>query len=113
MSPSPAHPQLPTDGSRLPEDTVSDEQIQQTAQEILDTGDRIFTDDYDSRAVRFGQEMAKLSPEDRARLVQELMRRDSGALHSWLRLDIIDRMQNEGRMTQQEYTAIAEGFVQA
>ena len=113
MSPSPAHPQLPTDGSRLPEDTVSDEQIQQTAQEILDTGDRIFTDDYDSRAVRFGQEMAKLSPEDRARLVQELMRRDSGALHSWLRLDIIDRMQNEGRMTQQEYAAIAEGFVQA
>ena len=110
--PSPTQPRLPTEVPE-PTDALSDEQIQQTAEDILDTGDRVFADDYDSRAVRFGQEMAKLSPEDRARLVQELMNRDSGALNSWLKLDMVDRMQNEGRMTQQEYAAIAEGFVQA
>ena len=92
----------------------TDEQIQQTAQEILDTGSRpIIADDYDSRAVRFGEEMAKLEPADQARLVQELLKRDSGALNSWMKLDIVDRMQNEGRISQGEYEAIASGFVQA
>lgn len=92
----------------------TDGQIQQTAQEILDTGSRpIIADDYDSRAVRFGQEMAALEPADQARLVQELLKRDSGALNSWMKLDIVDRMQNEGRLSQGGYEAIATGFVQA
>ena len=109
----PAYMPLPADASGQAPDSVSDAQIEQIASDILGTGDRLFTDDYDSRAVRFGEEMAQLSPEDGARLVQELLRRDSGALHSWLKLDIVDRMQNEGRMSQDEYAAIAEGFVQA
>src|SRR3546814_13815297 len=93
---------------------TSDEQIQQTAEEILDTGVRpIIADDYDARAVKFGEEIANLPPEDRARLTQELMRQDPGALHSWPEMDIIDRMQNEGLIRQDEFSAIAQGFVDA
>lgn len=93
---------------------VSDEQIQRTAQDILDVGDRtLWEDDYDARAVRFGEEMAALSPEDGARLVQELLKQDPGALHSWMRLDTVDRMQNDGRLSQGQYESIAQGFVQA
>src|SRR3546814_484239 len=35
------------------------------------------------------------------------------ALHSWLEMDIIDRMQNEGLISQDEFSAIAQGFVDA
>src|SRR3546814_14393997 len=41
------------------------------------------------------------------------MRQDPGALHSWLEMDIIDRMQNEGLISQDEFSAIAQGFVDA
>src|SRR3546814_784560 len=84
MNPMPTeHPQPPP-----PADiATSDEQIQQTAEEILDTGVRpIIADDYDARAVKFGEEIANLPPEDRARLIQELLRQDPGALHSWLEM---------------------------
>lgn len=108
------HAQLPIDASPAPTAPPSDAQIAQTAKDILGTGDRpIIADDYDARAVRFGQEMSALSPPDRARLLDEVMRQDPGALDSWLKLDIIDRMHGEGRMTQGEYGAIAEGFVHA
>src|SRR5690606_3830933 len=95
----PAYMPLPADASGQVPDSVSDAQIEQIASDILGTGERFLTDDYDSRAVRFGEEMAQLSPEDGARLVQELLRRDSGALHSWLKLDIIDRMQRSEEHT--------------
>src|SRR3546814_5259963 len=67
----------------------------------------IIADDYDARAVKFGEEIANLPPEDRARLIQELIRQDPGALHSWLEMDIIDRMQNEGLISQrsEEHTS--------
>src|SRR3546814_21153500 len=77
------------------------------------SSDLIIADDYDARAVKFGEEIANLPPEDRARLIQELMRQDPGALHSWLEMDIIDRMQNEGLISQDEFSAIAQGFVDA
>src|SRR3546814_3042330 len=111
MNPMPTeHPQPPPPADAA----TSDEQIQQTAEEILDTGVRpIIADDYDARAVKFGEEIANLPPEDRARLIQELMRQDPGALHSWLEMDIIDRMQNEGLISQDEFSAIAQGFVDA
>src|SRR3546814_13967744 len=41
------------------------------------------------------------------------MRQDPGALHSWLEMDIIDRMQNEGLISQDEFSAIAQGLVDA
>src|SRR3546814_8322119 len=79
----------------------------QTAEEILDTGVRpIIADDYDARAVKFGEEIANLPPEDRARLIQELMRQDPGALHSWLEIDIIDRMRNEGLIRDRKSTRL-------
>lgn len=97
-----------------PAQPTSDQQIAETASEILDTGDRaIFADDYDARVVRFAEEMADLSPEDGARLVQEVLRQDTGALQSWMKLDIVDRMQNEGRMSQPQFEAIAQGLVEA
>lgn len=93
---------------------LTGEQVEQTAQDILESGARPFiTDDYDARAVRFGEEMAKLEPEDQVRLVQELLKQDPGALNSWMKLDIVDRMQNEGRLSQGQYEAIANGFVHA
>lgn len=93
---------------------ASDAEINRTADEILATGDRfLIADDYDSRAVRFAQEMEHVDADSQARLMQTLLEKDSGALHSWLKLDIVDRMQNEGRITQDQYTAISEGFAQA
>src|SRR3546814_19824696 len=41
------------------------------------------------------------------------MRQAPCALHSWLEMDIIDRMQNEGLISQDEFSAIAQGFVDA
>src|SRR3546814_5087211 len=97
MKPRPTeHPQPPPPADAA----TSDEQIQQTAEEILDTGVRpIIADDYDARAVKFGEEIANLTPEDRARLIQELMRQAPGALHSWLEMDNIDRMKKQGLIT--------------
>lgn len=108
-------PQLPQEPATPPPEAASDEQIEQTAGEILDTGVRWgpLTDDYDARSVRFAEEMARLSPEDGARLVQELLRQDGGALTSWMRLDIIERMQDEGRISPEQFSAISEGFAQA
>lgn len=105
----PAHPQPPAETARLDDDRLAD-----LAGEILDTGDRpIIADDYDGRSVRFAEEMAQLSPEDGARLVQELLRQDGGALGSWLKLDILDRMRSEGRIDQAQFAAVSEGFAQA
>src|SRR5688500_3820396 len=92
---------------------VSDQQIEDTADAILDTGEQWFTDDYDSRMVRYAEEMAKLSPEDGARLNEALLEKDSGALASWLKLDTLDRMQNDGRISQDQYAAVSEGFTTA
>ncbi|PBS12766.1 hypothetical protein CMZ82_07855 [Lysobacteraceae bacterium NML93-0792] len=92
----------------------TDAQIEDTARSILDTGDRwLIADDYDARAVHFAEEMAGLAPTDQARLVQEVLRQDPGALGSWMKLDIVDRMQAEGRISQDGYEAIASGFVEA
>ena len=92
---------------------VSDQQIEDTADAILDTGEQWFTDDYDSRMVRYAEEMAKLSPEDGARLNEALLQKDGGALASWLKLDTLDRMQNDGRISQDQYAAVSEGFTTA
>ena len=93
---------------------ASDDEIKQTAHDILKTGDRfMLADDYDSRMVRFSQEMAKLDTESRAKLVQQLLSKDHGALQSWMKLDILDRMHKEGRTDDAGYAAVADGFAQA
>lgn len=110
----PVQPQSPPSlPQETPEAPVSDQKIQQTAEDVLKTGDRpIIADDYDGRSVHFAEEMAKLSPADQSRLLQEVLKQDTGAMHSWLKLDILDRMQNEGRISQQEYEAVASGFAE-
>lgn len=93
---------------------ASDEEIKKTASDILDTGDRfLIADDYDSRMVRFSQEMARLDTDSRARLVQQLLSKDHGAMQSWMKLDILDRMHQEGRTDAAGYAAVADGFAQA
>lgn len=105
-----ASPQTATEHSA----TLSEDRISDLAGDILDTGDRwMRTDDYDGRSVHFAEEMAQLSPEDGARLIEEIQRQDSGALSSWLKVDILDRMQSEGRISQDQYAAVSEGFAQA
>lgn len=93
---------------------LTDEQIRQKADAVQSAGERpIIADDYDARAVKFAQEMEGLSAEDQARLLDELLARDPGAMGSWLKLDILDRMQNEGRVSQGQYEAVANGFATA
>src|SRR3546814_7872581 len=70
-------------------------------------------DTYGAGSVNVSEEIANRPPEDRARLSQELMRQGPGALQSWLEMDIIGRMQNEGLISQDEFSAIAQGFVDA
>lgn len=105
---------LPDGGGDGDGEHATDEQIKKTASDILDTGDRfLIADDYDSRMVRFSQEMAKLDTDSRARLVQQLLSKDHGAMQSWMKLDILDRMRKEGRTDESGYAAIADGFAQA
>lgn len=116
FGPSASFVRFPTTPVTSPQDLAarSDQQIEDTARGILDTGDRwLIADDYDARAVHFADEMAGLAPADQARLVQEVLRQDPGALGSWMKLDIVDRMQTEGRISQDGYEAIASGFVEA
>jgi hypothetical protein len=117
----PYNPQLtsayyhrPIDGDGSAGKHASDDEIKQTASDILKTGDRfLIADDYDSRMVKFSQEMATLDPESRGKLVQELLKQDHGALQSWMKLDILDRMHNEGRTDDVGYAAISDGIAQA
>jgi len=105
---------LPDGGGDSSGKHASDDEIKKTASDILGTGDRfLIADDYDSRMVRFSQEMAKLDTDSRARLVQQLLSKDHGAMQSWMKLDILDRMHNEGRTDDAGYAAVADGFAQA
>src|SRR3546814_17461100 len=65
MNPMPTeHPQPPPPADAA----TSDEQIQPTAEDILDTGVRpIIADDYDALTVKFGDEHATLPHADRPR----------------------------------------------
>ncbi|WP_344758444.1 hypothetical protein [Luteimonas lutimaris] len=110
MTPSPVeHPQTP------PADTTSAGQIDQIAQEILDTGVRwwVVVDDYDGRAVRFAAEMEKLGPDDAARLLQVLLEKDGGALASWMTLPIMSRLHDSGLISGEQFAAISNAFASA
>ncbi len=108
-APPPPPPPPPQDTQQ----SLTDEQIEQKADEILDVGVRTFVDDYDARMVSFAQELEQLSPDDQARLLEQILATDQGGLHSWVEMDILDRMQNEGRISQEQYAAVASAFAQA
>lgn len=89
--------------------------IQQKASEILDVGVRWgpITDDYEKRMDVFAEELQALSPAERAQLFDEILEQDSGAPMSWLTTGRLNSLVSEGRITEQERTAIFDAFGQA
>lgn len=107
----PPGPPLPMDGTNRP--ALTDQQVEDKAGEILETGKRFLKDDYGARAEHLAEVVADLSPEDAAKLVQELLRQDPGALHSWMNVDTIAQMHGEGRISDEGHAALANAFAEA
>jgi len=85
--------------------------IEAKAAEILDVGDRwLRTDDYEARMDYFAQELEKLDPGARAALFDEILEQDSGAPQSWLTVERLNNLVQEGRITSQERDAIFDAF---
>lgn len=89
-------------------------EVEQIASNVLDKGVRTFwTDDYEARMDYFAQELEKLDPAARAALFDEILAQDSGAPMSWLTTDRLDTLVSEGRITEQERTAVMDAFGEA
>lgn len=88
--------------------------IEKTAEQILDVGHKPFwRDDYEARMDAFAEAIEGLDPASRAELFDEILEQDTGAARSWLTMDRVNQLVSEGRITEQERTAILEGFGQA
>jgi len=84
------------------------------AQRVLDTGRRaLWVDDYESRMVAFGSELQKGDAQYRQQLMQEILKRDPGALASWLTPERANTLQAQGRITTEQRAAMAEGLASA
>jgi len=84
------------------------------AQRVLDTGRRaLWVDDYEARMVAFGTELQKGDPQYRQRLMQEILKRDPGALASWLTPERANTLQAQGRITTEQRATMAESLASA
>lgn len=107
--PPPPPPPAPPTGRHLTE-----AQVQVTAKQVLEVGSRtLWTDDYDERLDKFAETLAPLDSDSRARVFAEVMRQDSGAMHSWLQGRRVSSLTGEGRVSAAERTAVADAFAGA
>ncbi|MDO5289728.1 MAG: hypothetical protein Q4F13_08865 [Pseudomonadota bacterium] len=89
-------------------------EVEQKADEILRTGDRfLWADDYDARLDAFAQAMHEGDPQFREDLLAEIAKRDPGAFSSWLTPERINNLTDQGRISQVQRDAIAEGVAGA
>ncbi|MGB3723156.1 MAG: hypothetical protein WA979_10115 [Pacificimonas sp.] len=112
-----APPEVANKPARAPSEggqNLDREDIRQTASDVLETGDRTWrSDDHDARLEHFAEVVAPLSEESASELYQEILRQDPGAINSWLNARNIGDLVDEGRITAEQQTALANGFAEA
>jgi hypothetical protein len=88
--------------------------IEQKATEILDKGYRwLIADNYEQRMDFFAQELQNLDPSERTQLMDELLNQDDGAFMSWLKVDRLNALVDQGSITAEERDTIFDSFGQA
>jgi len=110
------HPQspptpLPTDGSSS---RWSDLDPVQDAKDLLKVGDKFLRrDDYDARAIAFGEAIQQGDAQYRQELVAEILRQDPNAFNSWMTPARINDLVDSGQIPQTARDAMVEGLAGA
>lgn len=100
---------LPTDHSR-----PSNLDPAQDAKDLLEVGDKFLRrDDYDARAVAFGEAMQQGDAQYRQELIAEILKQDPNAFNSWMTPSRINALVDSGQIPQTARDAMAEGIAGA
>ena len=94
--------------------------VEQLASDILDVGARgpSFTnpfgkDDYDARMDAFAERVSGLDDDSAARVFDEIIEQDPGALNSWLQGDRVQSLSNDDRISTTEMSAVVDAMAMA
>lgn len=84
------------------------------AERVLKEGDGpLFFDDHDARLDYFADQLADIDPSERDQLVSTIIEMDSNATTSWLTSENLDRLVQEGRITELEQQSINQAVADA
>ena len=90
---------------------LSDAQVTQTAERILDVGEvTLWFDDYDARLDEFARVVDTLDADSGARLFSEIVEQDPGAFRSWLDADRLTSLGDANRIGASETQAVIQAF---
>ena len=83
----------------------------ESAKRVLEAGSRpIVTDDYEKRTEVLAQELERGDAEFREKLMSEIIKRDRGALDSWLQPGRVNALARDNRISGTQRAHIAEGL---
>lgn len=107
-----SHPQTPP---RLPSDAGNASTLDpaKEAAALLEVGSRWGRDDYDARAIAFGEAMQQGDAAYRQELVAEILKQDPNAFNSWMTPTRINDLVDSGRISPNERGAMAEAIAGA
>jgi hypothetical protein len=101
------------DITRTPEVLVAADRVQEAGQQSRLGVDAFRADDYEQRADVFAHEMGSLDVEKRAQLWGEVLEEDPGAVNSWLSANQVNELVDNGTISADEQSLMAEGFAKA
>ncbi|MBB3343185.1 hypothetical protein [Luteimonas sp. RC10] len=84
------------------------------ADNVLKEGDRPFWgDDLDGRLDFFAEQLTNVRPEERSELIDTIVEKDGGATMSWLTSEKLDKLVEDGRITDLERETITQAVADA